>query len=133
MSKPQIIRTEAGEALVVIPLAEYQRLMEQAGEDAEDALEEEFIRSIVAETDAAITRGEDVALPEAVWEEIETGSNPVRILRKHRGLTQANLATQAGITQAFLSEIERGRKVGTTETLKSLAKALAVPLSVLVE
>jgi len=133
MSKPQIIRTEAGEALVVIPLAEYQRLMEQAGEDAEDALEEEFIRSIVAETDAAIARGEDVALPEAVWEGIETGSNPVRVLRKHRGLTQADLAKQAGITQAFLSEIENGRKVGTTETLKSLAKALAVPLGVLVE
>jgi DNA-binding XRE family transcriptional regulator len=133
VGKPQIVRTEAGETLVVIPLEEYERLKEQAGEDAEDALEEEFIRRIVAEKSAAVARGEDVALPEAVWEEIERGPNPIRALRKHRGLTQAELASQAGITQAFLSEIENGRKFGTTETLKSLAKALAVPLSVLVE
>jgi DNA-binding XRE family transcriptional regulator len=133
MSKPQIIRTEAGETLVVIPLTEYERLMEHAGEDAEEALEEEFIRRIVAESDAAIARGDDVLLPEAVWEEIESGANSIRVLRKHRGLTQADLAERAGITQAFLSEIESGRKAGTTETLKSLAKALAVPLSVLVE
>jgi DNA-binding XRE family transcriptional regulator len=114
-------------------MAEYEWLLELAGSDIEDALEDDFIRRVVAESDAAIARGEDVALPLEVWRSVGRGDNAVRVLRKYRGLTQANLAKQAGITQAFLSEIERGRKTGTTETLKALAKALAVPVSVLVE
>jgi mRNA interferase RelE/StbE len=133
MSKPQVIRTDGGEELVVISLAEYQRLLELAGDDIEDALEDDFIRQVVAETDAAIARGDDVALPLDVWKVIDAGKNAVRVLRKHRGLTQAELAKRAGITQAFLSESESGRKTGTADTLKSLAKALAVPLSVLVD
>jgi DNA-binding XRE family transcriptional regulator len=131
MGKPQIIRTEAGEELVVIPLSEYDELQRRAGED--DAAEGEWARRVIAESDAAIARGDDVLLPLEVWTSIDRGDNAVRVLRKHRRLTQAELATKVGITQAFLSEIERGRKVGTTDTLKSLAKALAVPLSVLVE
>jgi len=129
--KPQIIRTEGGEELVVIPLADYEELQRRAGE--EDVEEEEWIRDVVAESDAAIARGDEVLLPLEVWRSIDGGDSAVRVLRKHRRLTQADLATKAGITQAFLSEIERGRKVGTTETLKALAKALAVPLSVLVD
>jgi ribosome-binding protein aMBF1 (putative translation factor) len=131
MGKPQIIRTEAGEELVVIPLSEYEALQRRADED--DAAEEKWARRVIAESDAAIARGDDVLLPLEVWKSIDRGDNAVRALRKHRGLTQAELAAKTSITQAFLSEIERGRKVGTTETLKSLAKALAVPLSVLVE
>src|SRR5689334_5878144 len=112
MSKPQIIHTEGGEELVVIPIAEYERLLERAGIDLEDVFEDDFIRQIVAETDAAIARGEDVPLPLEVWKSIDRGDNSIRVLRKHRGLTQADLAKQASITQAFLSEIELGRKAG---------------------
>src|SRR4051794_14744626 len=131
MGKPQIIRTEGGEELVVIPLSEYEELQRRA--DEEDADEEEWMRRVMAESDAAIARGDDVFLPLEVWRSIDRGDNAVRVLRKHRRLTQAKLAKKVGITQAFLSEIERGRKVGTAETLKAVAKALAVPLSVLVE
>src|SRR6185436_11875008 len=114
MGKPQIIRTEGGEELVVISLSDYEELQRRAGED--DAEEEEWIRQVVAESDAAIARGDDVLLPLEVWRSIDGGDSAVRVLRKHRRVTQAELATKAGITQAFLSEIERGRKVGTTET-----------------
>jgi ribosome-binding protein aMBF1 (putative translation factor) len=131
MGKPQIIRTEGGEELVVIPLSEYEELQRRA--DDNDAEEDEWARRVIAESDAAIARGDDVLLPLEVWRSIDRGDSAVRVLRKHRGLTQAELAAKTSITQAFLSEIERGRKVGTTDTLKSLAKALAVPLSVLVE
>jgi ribosome-binding protein aMBF1 (putative translation factor) len=131
MGKPQIIRTEGGEELVVIPLSEYEELQRRA--DDNDAEEDEWARRVIAESDAAIARGDDVLLPLEVWRSIDRGDSAVRVLRKHRGLTQAELAAKTSITQAFLSEIERGRKVGTTDTLKSLGKALAVPLSVLVE
>jgi DNA-binding XRE family transcriptional regulator len=131
MGKPHIIRTDGGEELVVIPLSDYEELLRRAGED--DAEEDDWIRGVIAESDAAIARGDEVALPLEVWRSIDRGDNSVRVLRKHRRLTQSELATKAGITQAFLSEIERGHKTGTAETLKALAQALAVPLSVLVE
>jgi ribosome-binding protein aMBF1 (putative translation factor) len=131
MGKPQIIRTEGGEELVVIPLSEYEELQRRAEED--DAEDEEWARRVIAESDAAIAGGDDFFLPLEVWRSIDRGDNAIRVLRKHRRLTQVELATKVGIAQAFLSEIERGRKVGTTDTLKSLAKALAVPLSVLVD
>jgi len=43
---------------------------------------------IVEATDAKIARGEDVALPTAVWAAIESGEHPIRAIRKYRGLTQ---------------------------------------------
>src|ERR1700676_1500153 len=98
MGKPQIIRTEGGEDLVVISLSDYEELLQRAGGD--DAEEEEWMRRGIAESDAAVARGDDVLLPLEVWRSIEGGDNAVRVLRKHRGLTQADLATQAGITQA---------------------------------
>ena len=47
---------------------------------------------IVAATDAKIARGEDVALPAAVWAAIESGEHPIRAIRKYRGLTQIDVA-----------------------------------------
>jgi hypothetical protein len=44
--------------------------------------------SIVDATDAKIARGEDVALPIAVWAAIESGEHPIRAIRKFRGLTE---------------------------------------------
>jgi ribosome-binding protein aMBF1 (putative translation factor) len=116
-----------GEQLVVLSLREYESLLARAGDEAaEDAM----TRRIVAESDAAIARGEDIALPIDVWEEIESGS-PVRALRKYRGITQRELAAKAGIRQAFLSDIEAGKKTVSPDTLKAIASALAVPLTVL--
>lgn len=129
MSKPQIIHTEAGD-LVVLSLRDYEALCARAGDEA---AEDVMTARIVAETSAAIERGEDVALPDHVWAEIETGAHPVRALRKHRGLTQAELAAAANLTQGYLAQIEARQKTGAPETLKAIAKALGVPLDILVE
>ncbi|WP_276199033.1 helix-turn-helix domain-containing protein [Chelatococcus sp. XZ-Ab1] len=129
MGKPQIIHTD-GEDLVVLSRRDYEALCARAGEEAaEDAM----TARIVAETRDAIARGDDVALPGAVWDAIEAGENAVRVLRKHRGLTQAALAEAVGVSQGYIAELEGGRKSGTPETLRALAKALGVPLDVLVE
>ena len=82
---------------------------------------------------AAIERGEDIALPEAVWDRLEARESPVRVLREFRSMTQKELAEAAGISQSYLSEIERGAREGTLSTIKAIAKALAVPLTVLTE
>ena len=51
------------------------------------------------------------------------------ILKKHRerkGLSQNKLAKQLGITQTFLSEIERGRKNPSLEQFFSICEALEI-------
>lgn len=48
----------------------------------------------------------------------------LRTLRSKSGLQLAELAERAGITQAYLSDVERGRKLPTLVTLDALAAAL---------
>lgn len=50
----------------------------------------------------------------------------VRTLRKRAGLTQEELAGQAGISVDFLSLVERGVNAPSFETLEKLADALGI-------
>lgn len=47
-------------------------------------------------------------------------------------LTQQELSEKAGISKPYLSQIETGKRQGTLGTMAAIAKALAVPLDVLV-
>lgn len=68
-------------------------------------------------------------LPDDVLEDIARGvKSPIKIIRKHRGMTQDDLANAAGLSRPYLTEIETGRKEGSIRSLKSIAKALNVPL-----
>lgn len=68
-------------------------------------------------------------LPDDVLAKIAIGGqSPIRIIRKHRGMTQDDLANAAGLSRPYLTEIETGRKEGSIRSLKSIAKALNVPL-----
>ncbi len=60
------------------------------------------------------------------------GESPVKVWREKRGLTQYALAGMADISNNFLSEIERGTKEGSLDTLRKLAHALKVDLDSLV-
>lgn len=127
MSKIQIITSPSGEQMVVLSKEEFDLMAaNQFDEDAETV-------RIYRESMAAIERGDDIALPEAVWDRLEARESPVRVLRDFRAMTQKELAEAAGISQSYLSEIERGTREGTLSTIKAIAKALAVPLSVLTE
>ena len=106
MGKSQIIHTD-GEDLVVITLSDYEALRARAGDEAsEDAM----TARIIAATGAKIARGEDVALPAAVWAAIESGEHPIRAIRKYRGLTQIDVAEQARLRQGYIADIEAGKK-----------------------
>jgi DNA-binding XRE family transcriptional regulator len=52
----------------------------------------------------------------------------VRMLRKERGLKQAELAKMAGLTQAAISRIEAGGVDPELDTLERLSEALGVEL-----
>lgn len=71
-------------------------------------------------------------LPAAILDQLTARQkHPVRILREHRGMTQSELAAQAGISRPYLTEIETGKKDGSIRAMKALAKALHVNTGIL--
>ena len=77
---------------------------------------------------AELERGEDELIPADVVFAILDGENPVKVWREFRGLTQQQLADAAGISKPYLSQIETGKRKGSTDILSALAKALNVTL-----
>ena len=120
----QMITTPKGERMVVLPEAEYLRLLE-ALEDSED-------RAAVRRFRDRLATGEEELLPSAMVDAILDGESRVRIWREHRGLTAAALAKKAGIASAYLSQIETGKREGTVETYRKLAAALGITLDDLI-
>lgn len=75
----------------------------------------------------------DASLPDDVAEQIARGTgHPIKIIRKHRGMTQGDLADAAGISRPYLTEIETGRKDGSIRAIKAIADALNVSMEKLI-
>lgn len=110
---------------VTLTRADYEALLETL----EEARDRERIRQIDA--DLAAGRTEFIPLDMALA--LCDGANPVRLWRKHRGLTARDLAAQAGISPAYLSEIEAGKKAGSVPVLTRIAEVLRVDLDDLVQ
>ena len=81
---------------------------------------------------AGTRRGNDEA-PLAVADRLARGDNAVRVIREWRDMIQGELAVAVGISQNYLSEIETGRRKGPAELQKKLARALGVPVDLLIE
>lgn len=95
-----------GQPYVLVPLHDY-RSMTSGGQDAGN-------------------------LPDDILDNLAAGTqSPLKILRKHRGLTQADLACKAGISRPYLTEIETGRKTGSLKAMKNLAGVLGVNVTYL--
>lgn len=121
--KPQTITTPAGDELVVLPRAEYDALVAAAAAHEEDAADVAIYDARKSE----LARGSDARLPPEVSAAMLRGDSLLKALRKWRDLTQLHLAFKTNIAQGYLSDIESGRRKGTDETLKAIAKALDVP------
>jgi len=122
MAGIQFIEKNGKHEYAVVPFSLYLRMVE-AMEDREDV---EALDRFHAEDDG-------FRIPHAIVErELIGGEHPVKLWREHRGLTLEALAEKAGISKAFLSQIENGKRQGTAKTLKALSVALQVPLDVLI-
>lgn len=80
---------------------------------------------------AALAQGEEL-VPAAVVNALVAGKNPIAVWRNYRQLTQGALAQAAGISPAYLSQLESGARQGSTETLSRIAQALNLTLDDLV-
>lgn len=120
----QFITTPEGERMVVISESDYRALLE-ALDDAEDLKAVRIFKD-------RMKRGEEEFLPAAMVDAILNGDNRIRVWREHRGLSATALAKAASIAAAYLSQIETGKRDGTVETYRKLAKALRVSLDDLI-
>ncbi|MBY8821055.1 helix-turn-helix domain-containing protein [Sphingomonas colocasiae] len=59
--------------------------------------------------------------------------NNVRQARVASGMSQEELAFQAGLARSYMSDVERGRRNPTVKIVGQIAAALKVSASVLVE
>jgi hypothetical protein len=129
MGQVQIIKTDAGEELVVLARRDYDALAARAGEEgAEDAVSARILDA----SDARLAAGEDVALPEAVWEALESGQAPVHVLRDFRRMSVETLADLSGLSPVDIDLVEAGGNF-TEAVRERLAAALKVPSELLSE
>ena len=120
----QIIKKDGQPEWAVVPYEEYQRLVAEA----------EMLQDI-RDYDAAklaLANGEEEIIPSEVTYALLDGENPIRVWREYRGLTQQQVADEAGISKPYLSQLESGQRNGTTEVLAAVAKVLNVLLDDLV-
>jgi predicted transcriptional regulator len=71
-------------------------------------------------------------IPKQVADRIASGENALRALREWRGKTQLDIAHKTNIGQGYISDLESGRRNGTTAALKKIADVLKVPLDLIV-
>ena len=119
-------KTDKGE-VAILPRKEYEALAAKAAEADEDI----GTARLVARARKGIAAGAPL-IPKQVVDRIANGENALRVLREWRDVTQLYLSFKTHIGQGYISDLETGRRKGTTAALKKIADALDVPLDLLV-
>jgi hypothetical protein len=119
-------KTARGE-VAILPRKEYEALVARANEADEDA----GSARLVARARGEIASGAPL-LPKHVVDRLVNGENPVRVLREWRDVTQLYLSFKTKLSQGYISDVETGRRNGTTAALRLIADVLKVPLDLLV-
>ncbi len=57
----------------------------------------------------------------------------IKLYRKQKGLTQAQLAKEANISRSYLADIENDRYNPSVETLKNISAALSIKLNLILD
>jgi len=120
----QIIEKNGKPEWAVIPFRDYKKLQEVL-EDAEDIKE-------VEENSRAIQEGKEITVPGEVTFAILDGISPIRAWREHRQIKMNELSKKVGISSAYLSQIENGKRNPTIDTLKAIAKELQIDIDMLI-
>jgi ribosome-binding protein aMBF1 (putative translation factor) len=122
----QFKKTSKGE-VAVLPRKDYEALVAKAATADEDA----GTARLVARARKQIAAGGPV-IPLDVVNRIAAGESAIRVIREWKDVTQLYLSHKTDIGQGYISDLENGRRKGTTTALKKIARALDVPLDLLV-
>ena len=120
----QVIERDGKPEWAVLPYDAYVQLVEES-EMLQDVRDYDAVKT-------AIKQGKEELVPGEVTFALLDGENPVKVWREYRGLTQIQFAEKVGISTPYLSQIETGKRIGTTEVLLAIARALEVTLDELV-
>jgi transcriptional regulator with XRE-family HTH domain len=118
--QPQRFTTPDGTEMVVLPAADYERLLELAEDRADVAAGRAALAGIAA--------GEGTVPGAVVNLMLDEGLNPLAAWRRYRGLSQSELARRAGLSQVWVNRIEAGGGHGSPATRRKLADALGAPV-----
>ncbi len=113
-----------GKKFIFIPKEYYEELTEGA----------EMLADIIAydKAKANFYEGEETFPMELLERKIAKKENPVLIYCEYRNLTQAQLAKNAGVSQQYIQQIESGKRKGTTQIMKKIAKSLNVDVEFII-
>jgi DNA-binding XRE family transcriptional regulator len=110
--------TPEGDEMAVLPRAEFEALSEAAVHSS--AMNEYLSGRLPGLTPDETRAFVSAASPLAFW-------------RKKRALTQSTLASEVGIAQNYLSDLENGKRSGPVEVWLKLSRILQVPVEALVD
>ncbi len=126
MDKVSSFTTPGGEEMVILPRADYDRLV------ARDARDDPDLRA-ARKTLARIRAGAESTIPLAVVKMTSLdGLSPLRAWRLHRKLSIPTLARNAGKSASYVTQLENGTRAGSVATMTRLATALGITLDLLV-
>ncbi len=110
----QFIATQGRPEYAVIPVADYERLLEKAT----------MLDDVLA-FDQAVAKDEE-SIPSEMVMRLVAGENKIKVWRVYRGLTQAALAERAEIAQAMVAQLEAGKRTGSIQLLRRVADGLGI-------
>jgi DNA-binding XRE family transcriptional regulator len=119
----QIIKQNDKPEWAVIPYEMYLELVEKAEmfQDFQDYDTAKLAQEL----------GTEELIPAEVIDAILDGENAIKVWREYCGLSQTELATSAGISVPYLSQLETNKREGSLRVLSALAEALNVTLDLI--
>lgn len=123
MNTVQILEHNGKPAFVVMPFAEYEKMLEPF-EDAQDAIRIEQLLNAVAS-------GAEELFPAKLVNALASGGNPIRLLREYRAMSTADLAAACGVTKAHMYQLKTGKRSMSIEVLRNLSHMLTVEADML--
>ncbi len=122
MTAVQFIERDGKHEYAIVPIELFDRLIDAADDRQDIAALETFRRE-----------DDGFRVPGQVLHAILQGVTPLKAWREYRLLSQVDLAAGAGISKAYLSQLETGKRKGSVSTFAALATALGVTLDDLLE
>ncbi len=116
----QIIEKDGKPDYAILPYAEYLALINLL----EDKVDREAIETYQS--------GKEETWPADVAEALIDGTNPIKVFRKYRGMTQQELADKVGKSKIYIAKLEGGERKGSVGMMTAIARVLGIDLDQLV-